>query len=147
MAVDYNELLYEKLQAEYNAYIESLKQMTPEQVIENAYQKVFKEDLIIAFESVNLEPLEAKALYLEKYPLDKLYQDWLDSDASYMDMLRDCVSDTAKDLAKELKKKRNEKVGEVDAVYCTGSHYGSKADGLTDLPEKLRTTRACKIFR
>ena len=31
MAVDYNELLYEKLQAEYNAYIESLKQMTPEE--------------------------------------------------------------------------------------------------------------------
>ena len=62
MAVDYNELLYEKLQAEYNAYIESLKQMTPEQVIENAYQKVFKEDLIIAFESVNLEPLEAKEI-------------------------------------------------------------------------------------
>ena len=108
MAVDYNELLYEKLQAEYNAYIESLKQMTPEQVIENAYQKVFKEDLIIAFENANLEPLEAKALYLEKYPLDKLYQDWLDSDASYMDMLRDCVSETAKDLAKELKEKKRE---------------------------------------
>ena len=73
MAVDYNELLYEKLQAEYNAYIESLKQMTPEQVIENAYQKVFKEDLIIAFENANLEPLEAKALYLEKYPLSVTY--------------------------------------------------------------------------
>ena len=39
MAVDYNELLYEKLQAEYNAYIESLKQMTPEQVIEMPIKK------------------------------------------------------------------------------------------------------------
>ena len=37
MAVDYNELLYEKVQGEYDAFIEELKRMTPEQVNESAY--------------------------------------------------------------------------------------------------------------
>ena len=31
---------------------------------------------------------EAKALYLEKYPLDRAYQDWLKSDVSETAMLR-----------------------------------------------------------
>ena len=42
MAVDYNELLYEKVQAEYDAFVEELKRMTPEQVIDRAYEKVTK---------------------------------------------------------------------------------------------------------
>lgn len=30
------------------------------------------------------------------------------------------------------------KGSEIHAIYCAGSRAGSKADGLIDLPEKLR---------
>ena len=36
---------------------------------------------------------------------------------------------------------------EIYAIYCAGSCAGSKADGLTDLLEKLRAIRACPFFR
>lgn len=108
MAVDYNELLYEKVQAEYDAFIEELKQMTPEQVIDKAYEKVIKEDLVTEIQHGSLEQTEAKALYREKYPLDRMYQEWLDTDVSYMDLLKDSIDDTAKKAVKEMKEKQRE---------------------------------------
>lgn len=108
MPTDYVELLYEKVQAEYDAFIEELKLMTPEQVIEKAYEKVIKEDLVTEIQHGSLEQTEAKALYREKYPLDRLYQEWLDTDVSYMDLLKDSIDDTAKKAVKEMKDKHKE---------------------------------------
>ena len=46
MAVDYKELLNEKVQDEYESFIAELKEMPSEKVIEHAYEKVIKEDLV-----------------------------------------------------------------------------------------------------
>lgn len=108
MAVDYNELLYEKVQAEYDAFIEELKRMTPEQVIDKAYQKVVKENMVMAIQDMELTPSEAKALCREKYPLDRMYQEWLDTDVSGMQMLKDSIDDTAKQAVKEMKEKHRD---------------------------------------
>lgn len=108
MAVGHNELLYEKVQAEYDAFIEELKQMTPEQVIDRAYEKVTKENMVTIIREENLTPAEAKALNREKYPLDRMYQEWLDTDVSEMQMLKDSIDDTAKKAVKEMKEKQKE---------------------------------------
>lgn len=108
MAVDYNELLYEKVQAEYDAFIKELKRMTPEQVIDRAYEKVTKENMVTIIQENNLTPAEAKALSREKYPLDRMYQEWLDTDVSEMQMLKDSIDDTAKKAVKEMKDKQKE---------------------------------------
>ena len=108
MAVDYNVLLYEKVQAEYDAFIEELKRMTPEQVVERAYEKVTKENMVTIIQENELTPAEAKSLYREKYPLDLMYQEWLDTDVSEMQMLKDSIDDTAKKAVKEMKDKQKE---------------------------------------
>ncbi len=108
MAVDYNELLYEKVQVEYDAFIEELKRMTPEQIIEKSYEKVTKENMVTIIQEENLTPAEAKALCREKYPLDRMYQEWLDTDVSEMQMLKDSIDDTAKKAVKEMKEKQKE---------------------------------------
>lgn len=108
MSVDYNALLSEKVQAEYDDFLAGLKEMSAEQIVEHAYEKVFKEDLAICLEECQLEPSEAKALYLQKYPLDYCYREWLDKDCSYMDMLRDTVSDATENAVKEMKDKHRE---------------------------------------
>ena len=108
MAVAYNALLYEKVQAEYDAFIEELKRMTPEQVIDRAYEKVTKENMVTIIREENLTPAEAKALNREKYPLDRMYQEWLDTDVSEMQMLKDSIDDTAKKAVKEMKDKQKE---------------------------------------
>lgn len=108
MPLDYNELLYEKVQQEYDAFIAGLKLMSNEQVLDSAYEKVIKSDILIECENGRLDQKEAKALYLEKYPLDRIYQDWLKSDFSYMDMIRDTIDDSAKDAIKERREKHRE---------------------------------------
>lgn len=101
---DYNKLLYEKVRVEYERFIEALKKMTPEQVIEKAYEKAIKEDMVTEIQQCNLTQEEANALYLEKYPLDLMYQEWLDTDVSFMGLLRDSIDDTAKKAVSELRK-------------------------------------------
>jgi len=108
MAVDYNELLYEKMSAEYDSFIERLKQMPPEQIIEHSYEKVMKEDLLSCFEFTDRSQSEAKAMYLQKNPLDALYEAWLKTDASYMDMLRDSADECVKSAVKMMKDRQRE---------------------------------------
>lgn len=108
MNLNFNDLLYEKVQAEYDAFIEELKRITPEQVIERAYEKVTKENMVTIIQEKELTPSEAKALYREKYPLDRMYQEWLDTDVSEMQILRDSIDDTAKKAVKEMKDKQRE---------------------------------------
>ena len=105
---DYNDLLYEKAQKEYDDLIAELKELPSEQVIERAYEKVIKENILCILEDSQRDQKEAKALYLEKYPLDRAYQDWLKSDVSETAMLRDSIDDTAKDVVKERREKQRE---------------------------------------
>ena len=98
---DYNKPLYEKAQKEYDALIAELKELPSEQVIERYDEKVIKENFLCILEDSQRDQKEAKALYLEKYPLDRAYQDWLKSDVSETAMLRDSIDDTAKDVVKE----------------------------------------------
>lgn len=86
-----NEMLYEKVKNEYNEFIEHLKKLPPDKIIDHAYEKVFKEDLMIALQEKKLSYNEAKAMLSLKYPLDELYQEWMHTDISYMDMLSDVV--------------------------------------------------------
>lgn len=105
---DYNTLLYEKVQAEYDAFIEELKAKPAEEVIKKAYEKVIKDEMVCICEFANFDRKEAKAMYLEKYPLDRMYQEWLKSDVSYMDMLRDSVDDSLKAAVAERREKQRE---------------------------------------
>ena len=43
---DYNTLLYEKVQAEYDSFIDELKTKPVDEVVEKAYEKVMKEEMV-----------------------------------------------------------------------------------------------------
>ncbi len=96
-----NDRLYTKISGEYDNFIENLKTLPPEQVIEKSYEKVFKEDILLTIEGENLSPEKAKALLKLEKPLDSLYHAWLETDASYMDRLYDCVEGYADKMIAE----------------------------------------------
>lgn len=106
MNVNYKELLYKKMQREYFDFLNDLKNIPVEKVIEHAYEKVIKEDLLTCIEGATMEQSEAKALYLKQYPLDFIYQGWLGNDCSYMDMLRDTIDDASRIAVEEMKKRK-----------------------------------------
>ena len=92
---DYKNLLIQKVQSEYDEFIENLKKLPSEKVIDFSYEKVIKEDLVTSIESTNLDEIQAKSLYRLKYPLDYCYREWLDNDLSHMEMLEDTINDAA----------------------------------------------------
>lgn len=93
---DYNEVLYNKMKKEFDDLIAEIKTMPAEKIIEFSYEKVLKEDILSIFEYTDFKQEEAKALYVLDNTLDVLYQDWMHTDLSYMDMLRDIVDERIK---------------------------------------------------
>jgi hypothetical protein len=90
------EALYNKLSAEYAEFIDRLKFSPPTDIIDAAYEKTFKEDIVSCFEyGVNLNRREIAALLVLDRPLDELYRNWLDTDVSHMDDLSDSIRNFA----------------------------------------------------
>ena len=90
----YNDKLYKKMRAELDRFISDWKMKQSADTVELAYELTYKEEIMNSFEfdweGRTLVPIEqAKALLAMKYPLDYLYQEWLDYDDSPLDMLRD----------------------------------------------------------
>lgn len=61
-----NTTLYEKIYAEQQQFISSLKTMTPENIIQYAYELVIREDILLSLEENDLEAKQCKALLKEK---------------------------------------------------------------------------------
>lgn len=82
------------MQAELDKFIADWKSKPSADTVELAYELTYKEEILNSFD-FDLEgrtPVsikQAKALLAMKYPLDYLYQEWIDYDDSPRDMLRD----------------------------------------------------------
>lgn len=74
--------LYEKAYKEQQEFIAELKKSTPEKIIEQAYELVMREDILMTFEDDYLSPEQAKALLKLEYPLAACYRTWLKNDCS-----------------------------------------------------------------
>jgi hypothetical protein len=82
-----------KLSAEYAAFIEGLKGSPPTDIIDSAHEKAIKEDILSCFErGMNLDGRETAALLALGRPLDELYNNWVGTDVSHMDDMRDTIS-------------------------------------------------------
>ena len=99
--------LYKRMAAEQERFVEQLKYKPPEDIIEAAYEKVMRDDILMTFEDDNfLSDKQIKELLGFDYPLSACYYEWMDSDCSHMDMLRDTISDFTDEL---IKKREQEK--------------------------------------
>lgn len=95
-----NTALYEKIFAEQQEFIESLKNSTPENVIQYAYEIVIREDILLSLEENDLDARQCKALLREKKPLDKLFRAWEKHEGDHMNEIRDCIENKANELIK-----------------------------------------------
>lgn len=81
------------MQAELDEFIAELKTKSSSEIIECAYELIYKEDILQSFDfdircNNPLTNEQAKALLSLKNPLDYLYQEWLECDSSVLDTLR-----------------------------------------------------------
>ena len=112
-----NQKVWQKMQAELDSFISELKTKPPDELIKSTYELIYKQDILQSFDfdfdgNYPLTDEQAKALLSIKYPLDYLYQEWLDYDDSVLDTLRQS-NDFAIDKQIERLKTRAEKEREV----------------------------------
>ena len=90
-----NVLLYKKAEAEQKAYREALKQMSPEDIINNAYEYATREDILLSLETNDLPDAKARALLSIKNLMDALYQTHENEVSEHMNELWSCIEDYA----------------------------------------------------
>ena len=102
--------LLEKAMHEQSEYIESLKKLPPENIIERAYEKVMRDDIVTTIEFSPMTEKQLKALLKLKYPISACFDEWQKKDETYMDRLIDTVDKFAEKLVKdeEQNKKRQD---------------------------------------
>lgn len=99
--------LYNKMQQDYNTFIENVKQKTPDKILDMAYEKVMKENILEEFtpDFKHYNMKQIKALNTCKNPLNKLYNEWFKGDNGVHNLLEDSIYDTLQDIVKEHKQK------------------------------------------
>lgn len=83
--------LYDRAYQEYENYIDNLKKQSPEKIIDNAYEITIKKELLYCFEELDYK--NCKELEKFRFPLETMYQEWLNNDYSFLDDLRLTISD------------------------------------------------------
>lgn len=110
--------LWKKAAKEQSDYIEELKKMTPEQVIERSYETVMREDIFMTIENECsyslLSDKQIRALLKLDYPLSACYDAWQKNDVTYMDRIQETIADFAKDLAEKDAQQRAKKKREPE---------------------------------
>ena len=83
---------YEKVQREFDAFIADIKTKSPNEIVNAAYEIVYKEEILSMFEIDGaFNDKQSLAILKTKNALDYLYNEWLDYDGSVCDTLRDSV--------------------------------------------------------
>jgi hypothetical protein len=102
--------LYDRVTVEYEAYVEKLKKLPPEKIIDKAYKLVVLENIQTNLfpQSSRLSTEHLKALMSYNHPLMSLYSSWQDRDVSLNDYVDDMIYDTASDAAKKIKSNESE---------------------------------------
>lgn len=99
---DLQELLAEKVKAEFNAWVENISRKCVDQaddfLAEYAYEYVYKQDIVDSIVCLHFSDEDAQKLLSYKHLLDFLYNEWMYCDDTAIDALEDSILDTVKNL-------------------------------------------------
>lgn len=86
------DLVYEKIKAEYDHFINDLKTKPPSDIVEAAYEIVYKDDILSRFEWEDfLDEEEYSEILKLDNALEYFYNAWLDSDGTDSSYLTDSI--------------------------------------------------------
>lgn len=99
----------EKLTNEYNDFINELKKERPQVIIERAYEKVCKEEMVYAFDKKSLSANECKALLKCPNILEDCYDEWLKSDGNFNEILEYAIDNSIEHIVDDFKREQKNK--------------------------------------
>ena len=96
-----NTLLYHKLLKEQELFKEKLRNSSAREVMENAYELVIREDILLHLEENDLSGAQARALLKSEHPLSDLFNDWENRESKHMEEIGETVEAHADKLISE----------------------------------------------
>jgi hypothetical protein len=107
--VDYNDLLWDKLEDEFEEYRAALKSRPADTVIDSSYETAIRAEFLAMLKYTELSQKEAKALYFQHHPLEMLYEQWLRDEYSLWDTLLYTLEDTVVKAVNEMRFAKRER--------------------------------------
>lgn len=80
-----NTQLYQKMFAEQQKYKDWLRTLTPDEVMDHAYEYICREEILLSLEYNDLSPRQATALLKSSSPLADVFKKWEKQETSHMD--------------------------------------------------------------
>ena len=96
-----NTLLYHKLLKEQELFKEKLRNSSAREVMENAYELVIREDILLHLEENDLSGAQARALLKSEHPLSDLFNAWENRESKHMEEIGETVEEHADKLISE----------------------------------------------
>ena len=90
-----NTALYHKMFAEQERYKAYLLTVSPHEVLQQAYEYVCREDILLSLEYNDLTDAQTKALLKSDTPLADMFAKWESWETSHMDDVWACVESAA----------------------------------------------------
>lgn len=100
--------LCERMEAEQDAFRERLLAMPPSEILEHAYAFCTREDILIIVQNGNLSEEDAKVLLTSDTPLSDIYDDYIEIESDYMDVIRSAFRYRVDEIKAEMRKEREE---------------------------------------
>lgn len=139
--------LYEKMSAENEAFLADLKTKPAEEIIQNAYQIAWRENMLYVFDSpTTLTPQQLNVLLELKQPMAELYNCWLKQDTEEMNLLRGCLESHSNDI---LKHRAEEKYSDpAQPVYAKSLREARDSGELLEWRSNHKRSEECaRMFR
>lgn len=99
----------QKIDNEYKDFIENLKQCTSEIIIDKAYEKVSKQEMIYKIKDRDYSTSELKALLKTDGILQECYDEWLKSDGNFTDVLEYAVEERIDLIIEDFERQKHKK--------------------------------------
>ena len=96
--------LYERMLAEQEKYREWLLAQSPEEVLNHCYEYAMREDILMVFESSEIDEKHARVLLEKGVTLADIYDDFIDLETDHMQDIRDTIGDRADKIIREAEK-------------------------------------------
>lgn len=90
-----SQILFDRADAEQQAYIHYLKGKTPDIIIDLSYRKATRDGLLYALMETDLSVNQLKNLLRHECPLEACYKEWIKSDLSLDEVLKAFIQNCA----------------------------------------------------
>ena len=91
----FSQILYNRADAEQQAYIRELRENSPNVIIDVAYQKAVRDELLYTLKETDLSVNQLKNLLKHEYPLEACYNEWVKNKLSMDEILEVSIHNCA----------------------------------------------------